>query len=223
MADVFSLLASACGRVLVGSRIVTLSGGIASLSLAEASKLFANKRVWRCICAALSKALQDHIKHEGRLTSNEREEIGLLQVAAKTRAKKRKLRFDAGTLSLNNAPPCVKAALEQPAMRNDVRFHLGTICAELSQLAGTDTAKLLVDALREVITEKYGERRAKHFYYHANRTSTFNRKCITMASAPIPCTLGPELCIKRRKITNIPKDDLTPSIVWASRDSENIL
>lgn len=217
------LLASACGRVLVGSRLVTLSRGMATLSLAEASKLFSNKRMWRCICEALSQALQDHLKKDGRLFSTEREEIELLRAAAKTRAKKRKLKFDSGTLSLQNAPPCVKAALEQPAMRNDARFHLGTICAELSQLSGADNAKLLVDALRDVIADKYGERRAKHFYYHANRTSTFNRKCITMASAPIPCTLGPELCIKRRKISNIRTEDLTPSIVWASRDSGSIL
>ena len=219
--DVIDLLGSPCGRVLVGSRIVVLRDGVATLSLSEASKLFSNKQMWRCICVALSEALQRHLKSGGRLLSTEREEIELLQAAASTRAKKRKLRFDEGTLSLANAPPCVKDVLEKDTMRNDVRFHLGTICAELANLAGADNAKLLVDGLKEFISERHGARRAKHFVYHATRQSTFNRRCITMANAPVQCMLGPELCIKRRKINKVRADELTPSIVWAHKDSDN--
>ena len=157
------------------------------------------------------------------MRSTEREEIKQLHTVARERTKRIKLECANGALSLANAPPCVAAALslgedaceKQPWLKNDARYHLGTIFAELNQVcADSVQVESLISSVRDVITLSHGKHRALHFMYHATRPS-FSRKCVTMANAPVRCTHGPELCIRDRKITRVDPENLSPAVVWS--------
>lgn len=216
-APVCTLLQTSCGQYLVAHRIVLLNAGTANLTLSAASKLFSNAGLWTARCQALSTALQRHISNDGYLKRDEREEIEALHETARKRARRARAKFASSSVALENAPPCVSAVLNETLhLKNDARYHLGTICAELTTLVGKDVVEHLVGVMTEVITEKHGAHRGKHFAYHANRPS-FNRKCVTMANAPVKCTASPELCMKERGITTLSSESLSPSIVWAHK------
>ena len=86
----------------------------------------------------------------------------------------------------------------------------------LEGLVGSAEVGPVVDAVFETISARFGERRAKHFRYHATRkTKTFSRSCVAMAASPIECMASPKECMKARNISATKETDLKPETVWA--------